>query len=209
LKPKQRAGSRSFAQDDKKRRRAPPLDHPNPYAALPSSPRKRRHRKICGVGDFANAFGAAHSEGKAKGGARGLGIYLARTLASNGSPDTQPKKVSRPSASVSDAQINGIIWKLRPAGDSSTIYLFFAKCSRLSTVAVRLVPALANSQPVREYFRSRLLEKKFGRRRSGVKLVMIMYAMLQAGGRRFSCPKTSLAVEPFAWSLPKQTINEH
>jgi hypothetical protein len=168
LKPKQRAGSRSFAQDDKKRRRAPPLGHLNPYAALPFPPRKRRHRKICGVGDFANAFGAAHSEGKAKSGARGLGIYLARTLASNGSPETQPKKVSRPSASVSDAQINGIIWKLRPAGGSSAIYLFFAKCSRLSTVAVRLVPALANSQPVREYFRSWLLEKKFGRRRSGV-----------------------------------------
>ena len=97
-----------------------------------------------------------------------IGIYLARTLASNGSPETQPKKVSRPSASVSDGQINGIIWKLRPAGGSSAIYLFFAKCSRLSTVAVRLVPALANSQPVREYFRSWLLEKKFGRRRSGV-----------------------------------------
>jgi hypothetical protein len=41
--------------------------------------------------------------------ARDLEIYLARTLASNGSPETQPKKVSRPSASVSDAPINGII----------------------------------------------------------------------------------------------------
>jgi hypothetical protein len=63
---------------------------------------------------------------------------------------------------VSDAQTNGIIWKLRPAGGFSAIYLFFAKCSRLSTVAVRLVPALANSQPVRESFRSRLLAKSLG-----------------------------------------------
>jgi hypothetical protein len=38
-----------------------------------------------------------------------IGIYLAQMLASNGSPQIQPIKVSRPSAIVSDAQINGII----------------------------------------------------------------------------------------------------
>jgi hypothetical protein len=38
---------------------------------------------------------------------------------------------------------------------------------------------------------------------------MIMHPILQTGGRRFSRPKTSLAVEPFASILLKQTLNEH
>src|SRR5437868_6510977 len=42
-----------------------------------------------------------------------IGIYLARTLASNGTPEIQPMSVSRPNAIASDAQINGIIRKLR------------------------------------------------------------------------------------------------
>jgi hypothetical protein len=42
-----------------------------------------------------------------------IGIYLPRTLASNGNPEIQPMNVSSPSAIVRDAQINGIMRKLR------------------------------------------------------------------------------------------------
>ena len=71
-----------------------------------------------------------------------IAIYLARTLANNGSPEIQPIKVSRPSAIVSDAQSNGIIRNRWPAGGSSAIYLFLAECSHLSTAAVRPVPSV-------------------------------------------------------------------
>ena len=42
-----------------------------------------------------------------------IGIYLARTLASRSRPEIQPMNVSRPSAIVRDAQIKGIVRKLR------------------------------------------------------------------------------------------------
>jgi hypothetical protein len=42
-----------------------------------------------------------------------IGIYFARTLASNGNPEIQPMNVTSPSAIVRDAQINGIMRKLR------------------------------------------------------------------------------------------------
>lgn len=38
-----------------------------------------------------------------------IGIYLARTLASSGTPEIQPISVSRPNAIASDAQTNGIV----------------------------------------------------------------------------------------------------
>jgi hypothetical protein len=42
-----------------------------------------------------------------------IGIYLARTLASNGTPEIQPMSVSKPNAIASDAQISEIIRKLQ------------------------------------------------------------------------------------------------
>jgi hypothetical protein len=42
-----------------------------------------------------------------------IGIYLARTLASSSRPEIQPMNVSKPSAIVSDAQINGTMRKRR------------------------------------------------------------------------------------------------
>jgi hypothetical protein len=44
-----------------------------------------------------------------------IGIYLARTLASSSRPEIQPMNVSKPSAIVSDAQINEVVRKLRPS----------------------------------------------------------------------------------------------
>ena len=76
-----------------------------------------------------------------------IGIYLARTLASNGSPETQPIKVSRPSAIVSDAQLNGTIRKLRPEGGSSATDSFCLKRLHLSTAAGPEVSGLHGQTP--------------------------------------------------------------
>ena len=42
-----------------------------------------------------------------------IGIYLARTLASNGTPEIHPISVSKPNAIASNPQINGMIRNLR------------------------------------------------------------------------------------------------
>ena len=76
-----------------------------------------------------------------------IGIYLARTLASNGSPEVQPIKVSRPSATVSDAQINGIIRKRRPEGGSSATDSFCLKRLHLSTAAGSELSGLHSQTP--------------------------------------------------------------
>jgi hypothetical protein len=68
-----------------------------------------------------------------------IGIYLAPTLASSGTPEIQPMNVSRPNAIVSDAQVNGIIRKLRLSLRSSAAPLVCRNtgiCPRLARLLV-------------------------------------------------------------------------
>src|SRR5438105_2317800 len=68
-----------------------------------------------------------------------IGTYLARTLANKGTPEIQPMNVSRPNTFVEDAQINGIIRKLRLPLRSSATPLVCRKHRHLFTPGRLLV----------------------------------------------------------------------